>query len=506
MAAITIRELPLKYFEFSLDGVEIFQNRRNDLTIDSKRVPGTSYAHFKTSEGASIFEKQNVLPTDVTVIDINDNSYSPTDMDQLKGYLDDIHFYDWQTNYGGGGGGSASRFDQLDDTFNYVGKQGYVPRVNGSETGLEAVPLYNYERITEHVDWGDQNPLQPINDGKRVVQAFVSGQPKLILADDTANAPIPPNALLNDFTPTNDDNDWTVPSGRLWRIDGIQYSNGLDFTQTITPAASGKIRQDIFYVTSDNEIHYLQGIEGNISAPTPQTPVPANSISAISFTVTADMTAVEPSPFGTPWVTKESYGGMYLYASGTYDIPRTNRTHIFIMEDATVTGFKQNSDAPDSDGNYYNQHFWVQSANGSSVTLKNLNSTELPFRFPGGNDLDLEANQTAEFFYNKVDNVMDYVGVVSSGSGSNAFPLPSGTPVWIGRGFLNGSSNPGDSPQFGDIFYWATETVIYAILIWKSGDGTLLEHYEIIESYNLPLYSSESEGGSFDDTFDDTMN
>lgn len=418
MATLRIIEKQLNYYRFEVENDLVprqpLENRRNDLTVEGE------FAHFKTSEGAAIVYQQDLLPTDVTVVDIDDNEYVPTDMDQLKGYLDDIHFFDWQSNYGGGGGGGATAFTDLTDTFNYVGKQGFVPRVNASETGLEAVSTLLHDKITQHTDYSPQNtPIAAADVGKKVTVQLVSGNPKFVLSNDTTNSPIPPNALLSDFTPTNDGDEWTVPALRAWRVNDIVYSNPADFVQEILPAATGKIRQDIFYVTTDNDIHYLAGTEGDITAPIPVTSVPANSITALTFTVTEESTTPAVDPYGNPWVTKVSYGGVDVYATGTgVNLPRGNKTHYFIHESVEIVGLTTVSYAPDDDQNYTNQHFYFQNSDASTVVLKHLNiDAEIPFNLPNGDDYELPNFETAEFFYNKVTNSLDFVGKFAGGSG-----------------------------------------------------------------------------------------
>lgn len=514
MADIVIRELPLAYYQFEVDGIVVLENRRNDLTIDSKRIPGTAYAHFKTSEGASIFEKQNVLPTDVTVIDIDDNEYNPTDVEQLKGYLDDIDFFAWQSNYAGGGSGGVDRFDQLNDTFSYPGKQFMFPRVNASETGLEAIPLLVHDRITQHVDWGGANPLQAIDNGRRVVQAMVGGVPKLIMADDTANSPTAPNQIVfADIQKTGDD-EITLFANGLWKISGIDYSNALDIARDIPFADSGKRRLDAGYLDQNGDFLIQTGVEVDISETALLPSIPANTLLATIISVTDNDISSEPIPQANPWITKFSMLRENIYSSGTFELPLSNRTRYDIFSDCQLTGISNLSDAPDTDPNYDGQLFWIHNVNASEVVIEHEGSGGLRFWFYDQTNHTIPFYATWEFKFNKVQNRLEFVGIL--GGGSTEFGTFENAYTWENTGdpltfeleegqkvanvFINGA------PIFKRNGYWEqagedlilNDTLIGPYLI----DG---EEAEITATGIGPGSTPPPEGRTVDDTIDLTV-
>lgn len=127
---LTITKEADGYFTFVLNGdtANAIKNIRNDLL-----TVGNS-AHFKTSNGANLIKEQDVLFSNVTIVD-GVTSVVPTSVDDLFNELDNVGFFDWIN--GSGGSGGVNRFDELEDTFSYFGKDGQVVRVNESELKLE---------------------------------------------------------------------------------------------------------------------------------------------------------------------------------------------------------------------------------------------------------------------------------------------------------------------------------------------------------------------------------
>ncbi len=128
---LTITKKSFGYYDFVVNGLvaDIVTNDRNDMT-------GVGiYCHFKTANGANLIKQQNITFGNVTLID-GVALPVPVSMDDLISKLDSIDFFAWRDASGGGGG--VDRFDELEDTFAYFGKNGQIPRVNESELKLEA--------------------------------------------------------------------------------------------------------------------------------------------------------------------------------------------------------------------------------------------------------------------------------------------------------------------------------------------------------------------------------
>ncbi len=127
---LTITKEPNDYFTFVLNGdtVNAIKNTRNDLlTVGAQ-------CHFKTANGANLIKEQNVIFSNVTIID-GVALPAPVSVDDLFTKLISVNFFDWINGTGIGG---VDRFDELEDTFNYFGNDGQVPIVNESQ--LKLVP------------------------------------------------------------------------------------------------------------------------------------------------------------------------------------------------------------------------------------------------------------------------------------------------------------------------------------------------------------------------------
>ena len=133
------------YFSFnlSIDGVP--QDEVRSIQNDLLTVGNT--LHFKTSNGANIIKQQNIVPAELTII--ASGTFTFATVTQVWDKLIEVGFFDW---LGTGGGAGVDRFDDLLDTFQYFGKDGYVCVVNESQQKLEAVPFYNYRRFTQLED------------------------------------------------------------------------------------------------------------------------------------------------------------------------------------------------------------------------------------------------------------------------------------------------------------------------------------------------------------------
>lgn len=136
---LTITKETDGYFTFVLNGdsTNAIKNTRNDLLTVG------NLAHFKTANGANLIKEQDILFSNITIID-GATSVVPTSVDDLFNDLDNVGFFDWIN--GAGGSGGVNRFDELEDTFSYFGKDGQAVRVNESELKLEpfAMPDVSY--------------------------------------------------------------------------------------------------------------------------------------------------------------------------------------------------------------------------------------------------------------------------------------------------------------------------------------------------------------------------
>lgn len=138
---LTIEKILYGYYNFVVNGdvANLVKNDRNDLTIVG------DICHFKTASGANIIKKQDIPYGNVTLIDGVTTSV-PTSSDDLISQLYTLGFFDWINGTGGGGG--VDRFDELDDTFAYFGKDGQGLRVNESELKLEPYVLPNTDYLS----------------------------------------------------------------------------------------------------------------------------------------------------------------------------------------------------------------------------------------------------------------------------------------------------------------------------------------------------------------------
>lgn len=130
-------------FNLSIDGApqEEVRSIQNDLLTVGNTL------HFKTSNGANIIKQQDITPAELTII--ASGTFTFATVTQVWDKLIEIGFFDW---LGTGGGAGVDRFDDLLDTFQYFGKDGYVCVVNESQQKLEAVPFYNYRKFTDLED------------------------------------------------------------------------------------------------------------------------------------------------------------------------------------------------------------------------------------------------------------------------------------------------------------------------------------------------------------------
>lgn len=138
--------------------------------------------HFKTANGANIIKEQNILFSDVTLIASGTHTFP--NVNSLWTKLIEVGFF---AGLGGGSGGSdVDRFDELLDTFTYVGRDGQVVVVNESQQKLETIAFANVSKFTDLTDAPD------ILQANKMVTTNADGT-ALILAD----LPPTPETFLN---------------------------------------------------------------------------------------------------------------------------------------------------------------------------------------------------------------------------------------------------------------------------------------------------------------------
>lgn len=143
---LLINKLTGGYFQFVLNGdtANAVRGIKNDLLAVGEQL------HFKTGNGANIIKEQFIYPADLTIVASGTFTFSTVDEVWTK--LIEIGYFDWLNS---GGGGGASRFDDLLDTFKYTGKDGQVVIVNESQQKLQTIELYNYRTFTDLEDTPD---------------------------------------------------------------------------------------------------------------------------------------------------------------------------------------------------------------------------------------------------------------------------------------------------------------------------------------------------------------
>jgi len=423
MAIYKIKEYaPLK-FRFYIDDVMVLDNMRNLLTVDWLRDP-LGELHFKTSFGAYIFLKQEILATDLIIENQAGDEFTSTDVDDVQGYLEDIHFNDWQYS-GGSPTPTGNRFDALLDTFTYTGKSGKIPMVNDSETGLIAVDP-PYDSIVKMRDYAPQDvPFAATDLGKKFVIAQFGSEFKATVANDTNNTPTSPNQIII-FDYTTDVEEFTVLATSAVRVDGIIYSDPTgDVSLSVANADTGKERFDIIYGKADPSDGFpiweiIQGAEVTLgtNAVIPYGDLPANTVVAAILRVTESGFTTDTMPLGAPWVTKASQGNNVV--TGAVDnLPLNNLTTYQLMSAGTYKGVSVTDDSPPDDPFYSGDRFLIQNNSGSPITLSHMDedAARFPFFFYNLADFTLAVGQCIAMYFDKVNGRFNFVGVIATGGG-----------------------------------------------------------------------------------------
>jgi hypothetical protein len=158
-------------------------NSESPIVSDQNRLTTIgNECHFKTANGANIIKEQNILYSDVTLVASGAFTFASVNLLWTK--LIEVGFF---AGLGGGSGGSGvDRFDELDDTFTYVGRDGQVVVVNESQQKLETIAFANVSKFTDLTD--APSALQ----ANKMVTTNANGT-ALILAD----LPPTPETFLN---------------------------------------------------------------------------------------------------------------------------------------------------------------------------------------------------------------------------------------------------------------------------------------------------------------------
>lgn len=413
---VTITEKTGGYFEFKIDSDIIAYNKRNDVLFDAT----LGFAHFKTSEGANIIKKQNVPLSEITIIDAIGTIYNPTTVEQLFGQLTEINYFAWI--YGSGGGGTGvNRFNELLDTFGYVGNNGKVGVVNEDLLRLDPVTLYNYRYLTDLEDVSI-SPLSEEMQGKFLSVGVVGGQMRIIIVDAPNVSQQLPNELLSYTEPNRVGDVFTFPAGTVTaRINGIELVNVSEGVIEINPATVGFNRIDKVVFTSSGTFLKIVGVESELTPQEPTTPV--NTIELFTVNVSG-LTVEDPSEpiIGNEYVTKVSQGISYSDDEG--DIVLSffeNGKNKYLINSATsVRGF----DLVPFGNIWEGKSFFIVNMTGGNLTLYHLADDTIPFFFPSGSAMSLLERATAEFNY--INGQMNYVGVEFGTGGGGAVDSVNG--------------------------------------------------------------------------------
>jgi len=139
---LTITKETDGYFTLVLNGdsANAIKNIRNDLLTVG------NLAHFKTANGANLIKEQDVIYSNITIID-GASSIVPTSVDDLFNELDNVGFFDWIN--GSGGTGGVNRYEELIDTEPFFGNDGKVPIVDEAEMKLKYTTIPDTSKLDQ---------------------------------------------------------------------------------------------------------------------------------------------------------------------------------------------------------------------------------------------------------------------------------------------------------------------------------------------------------------------
>lgn len=229
MSSLVITKESGNLFSLVLDGGIAIRSDQNRLTTKG------DFCDFKTANGANIIQKQNILYSEVTIVD--GFPYVPVSITDLWDKLDIAGFFD---GLAAGSGAGVDEFTELLDTFpSFLGRDGQFLFVNESEQKIEttSISVFTSEdetKLNEIESGAEVNVQSDWNVTDPESDAYILNKPELVIisvpkiqftADgiqDTFDIGIAAvikavfwnSALLND-------NDWT--------------QLGSEFTLTFTP-------------------------------------------------------------------------------------------------------------------------------------------------------------------------------------------------------------------------------------------------------------------------------
>jgi len=174
MSSLIITKQSGNFFSLVLDGGSPIISEQNRLTTIG------NYCNFKTANGANLILKQNVLYSEITIID--GGSYVPTSINDLWVSLIDVGFFNGVVI---GGSVTATEFTELLDTFtSYIGRDGQILVVNESEQRIETIGISIFsEADREKLDGietgAEVNVQSDWNESDPDSDAFILNKPDL---------------------------------------------------------------------------------------------------------------------------------------------------------------------------------------------------------------------------------------------------------------------------------------------------------------------------------------
>ena len=164
MSSLIITKQTGNFFSLVLDGGDAIISEQNRLTTIG------NFCNFKTANGANLILKQNILYSEITII--TGVSHVPTSINDLWVSLIAAGFFDGIVS---AGGVTATRFDELLDTFTYFGRDGQLLVVNESELKLDTIAVSIFTeadklkldgieagaQVNVNPDWNKTDPSDP---------------------------------------------------------------------------------------------------------------------------------------------------------------------------------------------------------------------------------------------------------------------------------------------------------------------------------------------------------
>jgi len=209
---------------------EIINTRNDLLTVGD-------FAHFKTSNGANLIKQQNVIYSDITLVNGAVSSV-PTSSRDLFDKLTALGFFDWLTS---GGGSGVDRFINLQDTFSsYLGKANKILAVSADELQITTIDLVIVTSSAELSDMPSSITPNQLLIGNSTGTAYTVIDPLNLPISTAAQNAI--NGItgisVNSIRYAGLGQDYELPAGakaiKGWINDGVQHLEDPDFTSDQT--------------------------------------------------------------------------------------------------------------------------------------------------------------------------------------------------------------------------------------------------------------------------------